>query len=68
MKKEKCKTCKFAEIDLDSYEPPVCNSNPQYVIRDEGNYVVECSNYQSVNPIKRFIIKSFINFMEKSNE
>ena len=61
MKKELCKTCKFAEIDLDSYEPPVCNSNPQYIIRDEGNYVVECSDYKSNN-----IIKCFINFIIKN--
>jgi hypothetical protein len=61
MKDNLCNDCIFAEWDYDSVANAYCDQNSVKVV-GEGNYVNECSSYQTKN-----IIKRIINFV-KGNE
>jgi len=50
-----CKDCKFSKFIMDSVEEPLCSVEYKCVVKDEGNYVIECSAYETNNVIKNFV-------------
>ena len=40
---------------MDSVEEPLCSMEYKCVVKDEGNYVIECSAYETNNVIKNFV-------------
>ena len=59
--KNLCNSCKFAKWNTSSVENASCEQVPAYKVTELGNYVTECSSYQTNN-----VIRCFINFIKKT--